>query len=172
MLKLAGALLIIVAGGAAGIIRAREYMRRPGELKSILASLQMLETEITYAATPLAEALERVAAAGGREMGGLFAGAAAELRAMSGCTAAEAWQKSLQSFYPASALRESDLSILYNLGSALGISDRQDQSKHLRLASEQLKLEAARAGDEATRNVKMWNCMGFCGAAALVFLIY
>jgi stage III sporulation protein AB len=172
MFKLAGALLIIVAGSTAGIIRAREYMRRPGELKSMLAALQMLETEITYAATPLGEALERIAAGGGREVKRLFAGAAAELRAMSGCTAAEAWQKSLQSYYPGSALLDSDLIILQNLGSALGISDRQDQSKHLRLASEQLKLEAARAGEEAARNAKMWNYLGFCGAAALVLLIY
>jgi stage III sporulation protein AB len=172
MLKLAGAVLIILAGGVAGMIRARDYTRRPRELKALLAALQMLETEIIYTATPLGEALDRVAAAGGREIRPLFSGAAAELKGMTGCTAAEAWQNSLSRCYPASSLRDSDLNILRNLGSALGISDRRDQSKHLRLASEQLKLEALKAEEDAAKNVKMWNCMGFCGAMAVVFLIY
>lgn len=172
MVKLAGAALIILAGGVAGMIRARDYTRRPRELKSLLAALQMLETEIIYTATPLGEALGRVAAAGGREVRPLFDGAAAELKCMTGCTAAEAWQNALAKCYPASALRESDLNILRNLGSALGISDRRDQSKHLRLASEQLKLEALKADEEAAKNVKLCNYMGFCGALALVFLIY
>ncbi len=172
MVKIAGAVLIILAGGIAGMIRARDYTRRPRELKSLLAALQMLETEIIYTATPLGEALNRAAAAGSKEVRSLFSGAAAELNSMTGCTAAEAWQNALSRCYPASALRESDLNILRNLGSALGISDRRDQSKHLSLASEQLKLEALKAEEEAAKNVKMWNYMGFCGAAALVFLIY
>ena len=89
-----------------------------------------------------------------------------------GYTAAEAWYKALDKYYAISALRERDVLILKNLGNALGISDRQDQSKHLRLAAEQLKMECSRAEEEAKRNVKLCNYMGFCGGLALVLLIY
>ena len=40
MIKIAGALLIILAGGMVGLIMARDYLRRPKELKAFLASLQ------------------------------------------------------------------------------------------------------------------------------------
>lgn len=172
MLKLLGSLIIILAGGLAGMIMARDYMRRPRELRAVQASLQMLETEITYTATPLGEALERVAQRTDPGLQSLFLAAAAQLRSMSGCTAGEAWDVALSKYYPASALKENDLHILQNLGKVLGVSDRQDQSKHFRLAVEQLKLETARAEGEAAKNVKMWNWLGFCGSMALVLLIY
>jgi len=62
MLKIAGCLLIISAGSFAGISLARNYARRPGELRNMITALQMLETEISYTATPLPEALTRMAA--------------------------------------------------------------------------------------------------------------
>lgn len=172
MLKLIGSVMIILGGGFAGMIMARDYVRRPRELRAVQAVLQMLETEITYTATPLVEALERVARRADPGLRSLFLTAAAELRSMSGCTAREAWNAALGKYYPASALNENDLRILQNLGNALGVSDRLDQSKHFRLALEQLKLETSRAEGEAAKNVRMWNCLGFCGSMALVLLIY
>ncbi|MHB8157607.1 MAG: stage III sporulation protein AB, partial [Desulfocucumaceae bacterium] len=62
MFKLIGAAILVAAGGTAGMLVAREYVRRPKELKAVLSSIKMLETEIIYTATPLAEALESVAA--------------------------------------------------------------------------------------------------------------
>lgn len=172
MIKLVGSVMIILAGGFAGIIMALDYMRRPRELRAVQAALQMLETEITYTATPLGEALERVASRSDSGLQLLFLTAASGLRSMSGITAGEAWDTALSKYYPGSSLNENDLQILKNLGNALGVSDRQDQSKHFRLAFEQLKLETARAEAEAAKNVKMWNCLGFCGSMALVLLIY
>lgn len=172
MLKLLGVVVLVAAGGAAGMLVSREYARRPPELKSILSSLQMLETEIIYAATPLAEALERVAAASDRSVASFFAGAARELRASGGCTGGEAWGRSLESFYPVNSLGPREMSILANLGRALGRSDREDQAKHLKLACEQLKREIARAEEEAAKNTRMWNYLGFCGSLAAAILLY
>ncbi|MCL6610966.1 MAG: stage III sporulation protein AB [Peptococcaceae bacterium] len=172
MLKLLGAVILVAAGGAAGMLVAREYARRPEELKSLLSSIQMLETEIIYAATPLAEALVRVAAVSDSHVSGLFQKAARELRDMTGCTAGEAWERSLGWFYTVNSLTRREMSILSNLGRALGISDREDQAKHLKLACEQLKREIARAEEEAAKNTRMWNYLGFCGSMAAAIILY
>lgn len=167
-----GALILIAAGGAAGMMVAKQYARRPAEIKSIISSIKMLETEILYAATPLVEALERVASVSDKSVAKLFSSAYQELNRKNDSTAEEAWEKSLNDFYPESALSLSDLSILRNLGKALGKSDRSDQEKHIRLAYEQLRRELDKAEEDAAKNTKMWNYLGFCGAMAAVIIIY
>ena len=172
MLKLLGAIILVASGGAAGMLVARQYARRPSELKSLLSSIQMLETEMIYAATPLAEALERVAKGSDRTVAGFFQKASQEMQTMTGCTAREAWGKALEWFYTVNSLRQREMQILSNLGRALGISDREDQAKHLKLACEQFKREIIRAEDEAAKNTRMWNYLGFCGSMVLAIILY
>lgn len=172
MLKLMGAILLVAAGGAAGMLKAGEYAKRPGELKSLLAAIQMLETEILYGATPLAEALDRVAGSADRSVSRFFQRVARELRSMTGCTAGEAWERALTWFFTVNSLSPQDTAILRNLGKALGISDREDQAKHLKLACSQLKMEISRAEEEAAKNTKMWNYLGFCGALVVAIILY
>lgn len=172
MFKLAGALVIILSCGLTGMLIARTYSLRPAELRSLQTALQMLETEISYAATPLAEALHSLAARSDRLVAPLFGYVLTELRTTPGCTAHEAWEKALKRFYPQTSLRKSDLVILSNLGKALGISDRQDQARHLRLAREQIGAELSQAQNEALKHVKLWNYLGFLGGLVIVLLLY
>ncbi len=172
MLKLVGAAMVVAASGLSGMAMAGSYSRRPRELRSLRSALQMLETEIAYGATQLVEAMGQVAGRCDSKTARLFNRAAEELSSMSGITAAEAWEKSLLSYYPGTALKQQDLIILRNLGSSLGISDRSDQIKHLRLAMEQIGAETAVAEDEATRNVKLWSYLGFLGGLMVVLVLY
>lgn len=172
MFKLIGAALLVAAGGAAGMLVARDYARRPVELRSVISAVQMLETEILYAATPLGEALERVAESSDLPVAVLFRDASRELKSGAGITAGEAWTRAMDVFFRRSSLTARDVSILKNLGRALGRSDRQDQEKHLKLACEQLKREMAGAEDAAVKNTRMWNYLGFCGALAAVIILY
>lgn len=172
MLKLVGSAIVVAASGLTGIAVAGNYSRRPRELRSLQSALQVLETEIAYGATPLLEAMRLVAVRSDQAAGKLFSGTAALLSHMSGMTASEAWEKSLEFYYPATALKPQDLFILRNLGSSLGVSDREDQIKHLQLAMEQIRRETAAAEEEASRNVKMWSYLGFLGGLMLVLVLY
>lgn len=172
MIKLLGAAMVVASGGIGGMTVAGRYSRRPRELKSLGYALQMLETEISYGANYLQIALEQVAGRCDRAVAPLFSRAAAELSSNTGITAARAWENSLAAYYRASALNGQDLIILRSLGSSLGISDRTDQVKHLHLAMEQIKSENARAEEEAARNVKLWNHLGFLGGLLVVLILY
>ncbi|TEB06651.1 stage III sporulation protein SpoAB [Pelotomaculum schinkii] len=172
MLKFFGAAMVIAASGLSGLAVAGSYARRPRELRALRSALQMLETEIMYGATRLPEALDTVASRCDQLVGPLFKQAGVELAAMSGVSAAEAWEKALAKYYPASALKPSDHSILIGLGRSLGRSDCADQVKHLRLAMEQVAQEAANAEEDASRNVKMWSYLGFLGGLVFVLVAY
>lgn len=172
MFKLIGAVVLVAAGGAAGMLVARDYARRPVEIRSLISAVQMLETEIIYAATPLGEAMERVACASDGIVAGFFREASRSLNSGEGTTAGEAWEKALAGFYGHSSLTAGDSAILKNLGRALGRSGRTDQEKHLKLACEQLKREMASAEEAAAKNTRMWNYLGFCGALAAVIILY
>ena len=170
MLKVLGCAAILFAGSGLGALVAGLYARRPLDLRALQAALKMLETEITYTATPLAEALLRVAERLPHRVALFFARAGAGLGA--GCPLPEAWETALRECYVTSALAAEDLAILRRLGCVLGISDTGDQSRHLRLAMEQLELEAKKAEEESARYAKLWRSLGFLGSLALIFTFW
>ncbi len=170
MLKLIGALLIVGACGYTGFAVAKKYRLRPKELRFLRSALQMLETEIAYGATPLPDAFELVAARCDKSVAALFALTKELLVGGDGITAGEAWNEALNRFQRKSALNSGDAAILRSLGVNLGISDREDQIKHLHLAQEQLRTEAAKAEDEAAKNVKLYNYLGFLGGLTIVLI--
>ncbi|MEG6615890.1 stage III sporulation protein SpoIIIAB [Peptococcaceae bacterium 1198_IL3148] len=170
MLKLIGAILILLACGYAGFSVARRYQQRPKDLRYLQSALQMLETEITYGATPLPEALETVGLRCQKSVAPLFKTTQAHLLNGEGITAREAWEDAVGQYYRNSAINNSDLTVLKNLGANLGISDREDQVKHLHLAMEQLKIEAAKAEEEAVKNVKLYNYLGFLGGLTIIII--
>ncbi len=172
MIKLIAAAMVVACAGIGGMAVAGRYSRRPRELKSLGYALKMLETEISYGANHLKIALEQVAKRCDRAVAPLFSRAAAGLSSVAGITAATAWENSLCAYYRESALNRQDLIILRSLGSSLGISDRADQVKHLNLAMEQIKFENVKAEDEAARNVKLWNHLGFLGGLLVVLILY
>ena len=171
-MKLIGSVMVIAASGLTGMAVAGSYARRPGELRALRSAFQMLETEIGYGATPLKEALSQVAARCDRTVAPLFGGVAGMLSESRGTTAAEAWLKSMERCYPETALKPQDLSILRDLGSSIGISGREDQMKHLRLAMERIGREITAAEEEAARNVKLWSYLGFLGGLMAVLVLY
>ncbi|CCO08906.1 stage III sporulation protein SpoIIIAB [Desulforamulus hydrothermalis] len=171
MLKFIGAAAVLLSCTLMGLLVAGSYSRRPVEIRCLLNALQMLETEVTYGATPLPEALAAVAERCDPRVALLFNRAAQELLTMRGLTAREAWEAALREFYPGSALTNSERAILLELGNSLGISDRSDQVKHLVLAKEQLKLEQAKAEEASLKNSKVYNYLGFLGGLTIVLIL-
>ncbi|WP_003543116.1 stage III sporulation protein SpoIIIAB [Desulfotomaculum nigrificans] len=171
MLKLLGSAVVVLSCTLMGMTIASNYSRRPGEIRALRNALQMLETEISYGATPLPEALALVAERCDSRVAQLFRRASEELLTMRGVTAREAWETAIADYYPKSALNRCDRAILQELGNALGISDREDQVKHLVLTKEQLQMEQAKAEDASARNTKVYNYLGFLGGLTIVLIL-
>ncbi|MGI6574526.1 MAG: stage III sporulation protein SpoIIIAB [bacterium] len=172
MVKIIGAALIIIACGLFGNSVASAYARRPNLLRSFQTALQFLETEIDYGATPLPEALEKVAWSAGPELELFFFKVREHLLSATGYSIQEAWGIGLDDLSANSVLRTQELEVLAPLGGILGSSNREDQVKHLQLTLQQLKVAEEKTRDEANRNEKMWRYLGFLLGAMLVLTFY
>lgn len=163
----------LVVGGTTclGQILASGLRRRPDELQALQTSLRVLETEIDYGATPLPEALDRVARCSRGPARELFAAAAAMLGRGDGRGAGTAWAAALCRVEPGTAWSARDVEILLALGTCLGNSYREDQLRHLRLCQERLAAAEAEARDTAGRSARLAQYLGVLSGLALVLLV-
>ncbi len=171
MWKFVGAFLVIGSMGMAGMRVASLYSQRSAELRSLQDALQMLDTEILYAATPLPWALKKIGQSGGDNIARIFYEAGELIAAGQGCTVAEAWEKALQKNWSFTALNQGDYTILYSFGELLGISDRQEQHKNIALTSQHLRKEEESARRNQEKNTRLWQYGGFLVGISIVLLL-
>jgi stage III sporulation protein AB len=171
MLKLLGAVFILFAATMFGFAQASQYARRPRQIRQLIQALQRLETEMVYGYTPLSEALGRIAGQMPDPLAALFRDAASRME-RAGSSARQSWQDAVRAHWPSTAMRGNEQQILCQLGFTLGITDREDQVKHLRMAASLLQAEETTAWDEQKRYEKMWRSLGVLAGAFIVILMY
>lgn len=129
-----------------------------------------MESEIQYAASPLADAIGRAGAAAGGPVGSAFAAAAGRLGA--GEAAETAWAVMLAALETDTALRAEDVAALAPLGLQLGLTGAEDQRRHLQLARSGLERQLRKADTEAARLSRLYRYAGpLAGSAAVVLLL-
>lgn len=171
-LKLFGALLILISSSWMGILGGKRLADRPQQLQKIKSDLMLLETDINYAATPLPQILEKMAYYSQWPVSCLWHETWQQLTNGEGLMAEQAWEKSLASFAPKTALIKKDLNILRDFGVGLGFSNRQEQIKKFKLLQEQLSLHQHEAENIRQKNERMWRTMGILGGIILIVLLY
>ncbi len=172
MLKLLGAMLILLAGTLLGFFQASQLAKRPRQIADLIRMLQRLETEILYGFTPLPEALRCTGQACATAVGALFVRMSAELGHTAGRPVQQLWGETLTAGWRELSLGRGEKEIMQQLGATLGLTDRDDQVKHLRLAVNQLRGEEELAKDEQQRYERMWKSLGLLMGALVVILMY
>ena len=171
MLRLLGAALVVGSAALIGNTIARNYSERPRQLAEIATALAVLETEISFARTPLAEALSR-ACRGSKGVGARVFRVAADLIGSSELLPNQAWQAAVNRVYPWSALAAEDRAALLAFGETLGTCGADDQLRHVALVRERLRANEAHARDEAERMARMWRYLGVTVGAMVALLLY
>jgi stage III sporulation protein AB len=173
MLKWIGATLILFAGTAYGFAQAARYAKRPKELRQLSSALLTLESEIVYGLSPLPSALSRVASSVPKPVSYLFSEASERMNdSAQERTAGDCWSGAVAAVWARTSLREPEKASLLALAPTLGLTDRDDQAKHIRLAVSQLRSEEETAREEQVRYGKMWKSLGALSAALVVILMY
>lgn len=172
LLRVVGVLVILGSCRSISAMVAGNFIERPRQLRVLQLGLQVLETEISYANASLPEALETVARRVDPPVNGIFQEAGRSFLSGEGLAFGEAWDYALRKQAPLLALQKRDLEVLRGLGQVIGLSNKEDQGKHLALARHQLQQEEQVSIEERERNVRLWNYLGLAGGAALVLLFY
>lgn len=171
MLKLIGASLILLATTLVGIYFAKKLSDRTEQLRELLMSLQILETEICYGVTPLETAFKKMSFKESGIIGQLFSRCAYYFQSLDGASTYECWTKSLTEITPKLALEKSELEWLAHFGQIVGNSDREDQQKHIQLMMTHLKNREVEAREEQLKYEKMYKTLGFLAGVLLVILL-
>ncbi|MFC4769142.1 stage III sporulation protein SpoIIIAB [Effusibacillus consociatus] len=172
MVKLIGSVLFVMATTGLGLWKAASYSERTKELHQLITALQMLETEISYGATPLPEALTRIGSRIAGKIGLLLSDTGFALSQGDGRSAGQIFQEQVLRWSPKLHLKTEDQEILCTFGHTLGNSDRLDQIKHIHLTCKRLAAEETTARDERDRLGKMWKYLGALMGLAAVIIMY
>jgi len=171
LVKLMLSLLIIVGCTLVGNIYASSYGERVKLLSHLISTLQMLETEIVYGATPLPLLLPRIATKSKEEIADILLEVSDILLKKEGDTFAEAWRRAVNINRKKSAFHRDDLDLLISLGNNLGTSDRENQVKHIRLAMEDIKRNFEAAVAQQQKNAGLYKHLGLLAGVTIVIIL-
>lgn len=171
MLKVLGAMLIIFATTMYGFHQSLQLSRRPKQIRELIQALQRLETEIVYGYTPLSEALQSAGRPFSPEVAAFFQEVAKQLDSDQGKTAEECWSRALEATWGNTAMKSGEREVLERLGSSLGVSDRDDQQKHIKLSISHLQAEEQKANTAQQKYGGMWKSLGLLAGALIVIIL-
>ncbi|HHV56270.1 MAG TPA: stage III sporulation protein AB [Firmicutes bacterium] len=169
VVRLLGALLVLFATGSTGYTIARSLGERVALLAQLESLLQYLITEIDYGLTPFPQALER----SGRSLGPAITGFCSRILSdlEEGKPLRLAWEQGVATLVALTPLQPQDGEPLLVLGPVLGLSDRRDQLRHLKLAWEHLHYAQREAELEAQKKQKLWRYTGLLSGLVIVLLL-
>ncbi|WP_338470223.1 stage III sporulation protein SpoIIIAB [Niallia sp. XMNu-256] len=170
MIKLAGALLILIATTWTGFEIAKQLTERPRQLRTLKTALQSLEAEIMYGQTPLHEASRRLSQQLTAPINEFFAKFSRKL-SENETTVRDAWEESLKEIWGRTALKKGEFEIMKQFGETLGRHDRISQQKQILLTLTHLDREETEAREKQVRYEKMVKNIGFLSGLLLIILL-
>ncbi|REJ27196.1 MAG: stage III sporulation protein SpoAB [Caldibacillus debilis] len=170
MIKITGALMILLATSWIGFELSRRYAERSSQLRLLRSALQSLEAEIMYGHAPLHEASRRIAKQLRAPVSELFAAFAGKLL-QKDTTVKEAWEESLSEVWKRTALEKNEYEILRQFGETLGKHDKIQQQKQIILALTHLEREEKEASEKQAAYGKIMKSVGFLSGLLAVILL-
>ncbi|MCH1626617.1 stage III sporulation protein SpoIIIAB [Ferdinandcohnia quinoae] len=170
MIKILGAIFILLATTWAGFEAARHLSERPRQLRMLRTALQSLEAEIMYGHVPLIDVALHLSTQIPKPISWFFESFAKKLQEGE-VSVKIAWEESLTKVSRLTAFKQGELEILKQFGETLGQHDRSSQQKHIILALTHLDREESEARDRQLRYEKMVKSLGFLSGLLLVILL-
>ncbi|OCA86346.1 MULTISPECIES: stage III sporulation protein SpoIIIAB [unclassified Bacillus (in: firmicutes)] len=170
MIKILGAVLIVIATSLIGFEVSKKLITRPKHIRDLRAALQILEAEIMYGHSPLKEAVLTLAKQIPAPVSILFSDFAGRLGSANQSVSA-AWGESLEVVRKQSELQQKEIDILLQFGETLGRHDRESQQKQIQLALVHLEREEADAVDKQVKYDKMARSLGFFAGLLIAILM-
>ncbi|WP_421379525.1 stage III sporulation protein SpoIIIAB [Bacillus salacetis] len=170
MIKIIGAVFIILSTSWAGFEASRYLSERPRQLRILKSALQSLEAEIMYGHTPLHEAARKLSKQLQRPVAWFFEVFAKKITTEE-TTVSEAWEASLKEVWKMTAFKTREYEILTQFGESLGKHDRLTQQKHILLTLTHLEREETEALEKQKRYEKMTKSLGFLSGLLLIILL-
>jgi stage III sporulation protein AB len=162
-----GALLIMTATAAWGVMGVMRLRARTRSLQSLSSALGVMKSEICDRLTPMPELLGHMAAEATYPASQLFRSAAEKIPSLGSRSFSSIWSQAVKST-PELLLTPSEALVLTELGQSLGRYDIAEQRSALQYAQRRMEEYARAAELERDKNSKV---KAFLGVAAGFFAI-
>ncbi|WP_139904269.1 stage III sporulation protein SpoIIIAB [Clostridium thermarum] len=172
MIKIFGAVLIVLASTLLGFIFAENARKRLVQLREIQSALIQLQNEIFFTRTTLPDACDSVAGKSKYPINIIFERVSKQLKSNGSNSVYDAFLSALSEEVEENCLTKEDKEILLDLAKALGESDLDGHKKVFSLSEHNLKTIIQTLEGNVDKNVKMYRFLGFSlGAAVAIILI-
>jgi|LSQX01.3.fsa_nt_gb stage III sporulation protein AB len=171
LIKLLGCGIVLFSTTFIGYHAANKYSKRLETLRALQISLEMLETHISFSATVLPDAFEKIANTSVEYVNELFLSVSKLLRKRLGMTAKEAWNKSLVSLKQKLYIEKEDEDILKALGNSLGNTDCENQIRIIELTRSKLNMLEKKADVLKQKNDRLYKTLGVLSGLLIILLL-
>lgn len=171
MLKIAGAIMILIACAGIGYGKGREYKQRIRQLLLEKRMILMLRGEIQYALTPLPDAFSSIAGRMDNLYGTFLKEVSMELQKQNAKTVGQVWEEKAKEIFSKSVLTREDIKQLQALGGQLGYLDTQMQLSTIELHLEQLEHKILALEQEQGKKSRVCNCLGIFAGVMLNLML-
>lgn len=168
MIRLLGALLLLLGGLALGLIPVRELSRRAKILEIWMDALLLLEGELAFSLPAMPRLLETLSGKALSPAGETFARVRKGLEELGEKSFSQIW---VQTVTANAGLRGEDLAPLLRLGEVMGRYDREERSRAMGSAREQLARREALCREELRGKGRAYGTLGLALGAFVIILL-
>ena len=169
MLKLLGALCLIVGAATPGFAAAARLRARVDCVRAFSEALELMERELSFRLTPMPVLLEKLASGAAPPVDHFFLLCARGLGELGTRSMAQIWRGSLET--AGLPLGTEERQVLRGLGEVVGRYDGEGQREALALARVRLDQCLARAEEERSRLGRVYSTLGLAAGSLLVILL-
>lgn len=171
MVKVAGAILLLLGSTAFGVYKACMYNSRLDNLYEIKKAFLYIQGEIRYMNTPMPETLAGAA----RQIKGtcrrFFSRVASELDAGIGKELKQVWENAVANEIPHGVLEREAVETLREMGGQLGCLDTQAQEKAIDYFLKKWDFLIETRRRERAEKLKLYYACGVMGGLLMVIII-
>ena len=171
MIRGVGALLVICATGAMGLLGTAGLRRRAAAIGGITVSLELMENEICSRMTPMRDVLDMLSRTAPVSARGLYRRACEGMSAIGRCSFYAVWRGAVETSREL-RLRPEEAETLAELGLCLGRYDVKEQAEAISRVRRRMEVYLKRAEEERDRDGKLHAIFGVVSGlfAAIILL--
>ena len=171
MVKIFGAMLVILSCTTIGIYYSSLVKGRVADLRALKKDLTILRGDIKYGNTTLPEALGALSRRNLDNFKEFFAGIEQDLLVSSGISFAVIWDKGVKNYLKNTYMNQQDREQLNHLGEHLGYLDKEMQLKNIDLYMEQLDHELIDSIGTMKEKTRLYNMLGILSGLFLTVVL-
>jgi stage III sporulation protein AB len=172
MLKIIGSLIVIGATTIMGFYYAGIYVERVKQIRAIQYALNILESEIVYTSTPLAEAFKSVGSKSSEPFKRLFNNLSENLRNKNVGSVANAFKVALDNLKGEIYFEKEELEVIDSFMKSLGNTDVEGQKKNFNITIKKLEAFELKAEESRKKNERLFKYLGIsCGMLVVIMLV-